>query len=208
MNPSHSLNDQVLNNTNTNACVTVEPSTPNKSLRNESETVSDPAQCAKTMATIPITVPLPEIEVEMSPRLRAISKMDAMEVNFDQGYDSDGDIGPFFYASMMEGEQMHDEMPLGEELIFSRLEAEENTTTEEIVTAEVICHHVDVDEETLLHMKREHLKDELRKRGEKLSGNKSELLDRLQKAVSNKVPVGSTNKSKQINNKNTNKKLV
>ena len=32
----------------------------------------------------------------MSPRLRAIAKMDAMEVNFDQGYDSDGDIGPLF----------------------------------------------------------------------------------------------------------------
>jgi len=130
--------------------------------------------------------------------------MDAMEVNFDQGYDSDGDIGPFFYASMMEGEQMHDAMPLGEELLFSRLESEENITTEEIVTAEFICHHVAVDEETLLHMKREKLKDELRKRGEKLSGNKSELLDRLRKALSNKVPVGSTNKSKQINKKNNN----
>ena len=105
---------------------------------------------------------------------------------------------------MMEGEQMHDEMPLGEELLFSRLESEENITTEEIVTAEFICHHVAVDEETLLHMKREKLKDELRKRGEKLSGNKSELLDRLRKALSNKVPVGSTNKSKQINKKNNN----
>ena len=55
----------------------------------------------------------------------------------------------------MEGEHMHDELPLGEEPIVSPLEAEENTTTEEIVTGEVICHHVAIDEETLLHMKRE-----------------------------------------------------
>ena len=49
MNPALSSNDQVLNNTNTNACVTVGPSTPNKSLPNESEKVSNPAQCAETM---------------------------------------------------------------------------------------------------------------------------------------------------------------
>ena len=62
---------------------------------------------------------------------------------------------------------MHNEMPIGEEPVVCPLDDEAPSTTEETVTAEVICYHVNIDEEILLQMKREQLKDELRKRGEK-----------------------------------------
>lgn len=114
-----------------------------------------------------LTVPVPEIDVQMSPRLRAIAQTGSMKVNFDHGYDSDGEIGPFFDANITEGDQMHNEMPIGEEPVVCPLDDEAPSTTEETVTAEVICYHVNIDEEILLQMKREQLKDELRKRGEK-----------------------------------------
>ena len=96
MNPAQNSNDEVLNNTNTNACVTVGPSTPSQTPRNDSDTVDENAKNGETTTTMALTVPVPEIDVQMSPRLRAIAQTGSMKVNFDHGYDSDGEIGPFF----------------------------------------------------------------------------------------------------------------
>ena len=57
---------------------------------------------------------------DVTPKRQDLSKIGRMEEDFDKGYDSDGEIGPFWGVLKQEGEQLFEEQPLS---------ATEETTT-------------------------------------------------------------------------------
>ena len=59
------------------------------------------------------------------------------------------------------------------------------------------AYHIPIDEADLVKMSRDEIKKEFRLRGERLSGNKGELLGRLRKALEDKVVGGSKKKIKE-----------
>ena len=62
-------------------------------------------------------------------------------------------------------------------------------------TANTTPSHVPIDEETLSKFNREKIKEQLRIRCQKLSGNKQEMLYRPRKALEEKTPVAGARKS-------------
>ena len=60
------------------------------------------------------TAPVSHINVETSPRLRSLRQIRLLKENFDKGYDSDGECGPFMTMEDVEGEHIFDEPELGE----------------------------------------------------------------------------------------------
>ena len=59
------------------------------------------------------TAPVSYINVETSPRIRSLRQIRRLEDNFDKGYDSDGECGPFMTMKDVESEQIFDEPELG-----------------------------------------------------------------------------------------------
>ena len=60
-------------------------------------------------------VPVKSVEVNISPHLRNLNEISRIEHEFDEGFDSDGEIGPSCDLEDEEGPQMFDEEPLPEE---------------------------------------------------------------------------------------------
>ena len=100
----------------------VEVSAPTLSDAEGSKEFSDSAEMAEMVVTsskYPATTskgtaPVSHIDVETSPRLRSLQQIRRLEENFDKGYDSDGECGPFITMQDVEGEQIFDESELGE----------------------------------------------------------------------------------------------
>ena len=59
------------------------------------------------------TLNVNDFERKTSPRKLKLLETIKVEGKFDEGYDSDGEIGPFFNAAEVEGNQFFEEMPLG-----------------------------------------------------------------------------------------------
>ena len=158
----------------------------------------------------PYGAPIPEI-VEtgldlQSPRAINIRDIRKYESKFDQGYDSDGEAGPWCEMEKEEGPQFFEEKFLFDP-ILTNLPADEpppslvtNSTAPSTLTLPPPSppppnSHVPIDGNDLKGMKVAALKDELRARGESVSGNKSVLLRQLMKALENMVPVRFSKKS-------------
>ena len=97
-----------------NASTKAHPTTPTKhaylpSNESTATTITDVDDGA------PSHVPATSVEVNVSPRLRNLHELSRMEHKFDEGCDSDGEIGPFCNLEDIEGPQIFDEEPLSEE---------------------------------------------------------------------------------------------
>ena len=126
---------------------------------------------------------------ESSPRQINLRRIAQLEDKFETGYDSDDALGPFTDAIEVEGEQVFEEnsIPLMTELPPPPLP---NINDEQAGDGEGLDgQFIPIDEATLLALKVEGLKDELKIRGEPVYGKKEVLLSRLRDALSAKKGV-------------------
>ena len=134
-----------------------------------------------------------------SPKTRDLSGIVAKEDGFEDGYDSDGEIGPFYDAVEEEGEQVFDE-PMwnetgGDEGYVSCEESVTDSTKEAPVEAinedEMLPTNIDlpvnIDSSVLMGFNVKTLKEELRIRQQSMSGNKAVLQYRLKHSLT--IPV-------------------
>ena len=154
-----------------------------------------------------------------SPRARNIARAIALhEPGIEKGYDSDGDIGPFWDALEDEGEQ---EEPLYEEEEATKVaneesiievaddeESEQEETTTELATTittkltttpaitttnDTGRGHTVIEDDLIVKMLRPAIAIELKKRDLSVKGKKEVLQERLKQAMKDKVPVVISN---------------
>ena len=158
--------------------------------------------------------PATSVIIPNSPAERDLSSLSQYEERFDDGYDSDGMIGPFWECRDLEGEQDFEEDIIDalredghESMEVTMLdgfqvsafdinepppESNDAITTQEESKIEADTppnRHVPISDDVLKGLKVKDLKDELRRRQQPVSGNKSVLLRRLEHALENKLPV-------------------
>ena len=51
-----------------------------------------------------VAVPIPYIDVPMSPHIRILHQIKTLEIKFDEEHDSGGEVGPFIQMKNEEGE--------------------------------------------------------------------------------------------------------
>ena len=159
---------------------------------------------------MPASVLVPQASKFTSLNRRNLSKLHQLEDKFEDGFDSDGERGPFVGIDEIEGEQDFEEAPLQskEDVILPPNEGKNkqnnntndtidqhtikevnNSTSSDTETEEDEPKHVDIPEDVLLKLKKPELIQELKKRLCILSGNKGVLLERLKGALNNKREV-------------------
>jgi hypothetical protein len=131
-----------------------------------------------------------------SPRDKSIKDMKNKEDAFEQGYDSDGEMGPFYNRTDKEGQQIFNEDDDdGVGFVAERgiddegdvvADADADADADDI--EEEVYHHVPIDSDRLNKMNLVELKIELKLRQQLLSGAKFKLKERLIKALDKKVP--------------------
>jgi hypothetical protein len=181
------------NNPNASPLAKVLFDTPSASTTEGTDKISGPTE---TLATPPLNRTQPKPAT--SPRaINLARRMKYNEPYFEEGYDSDGEIGPHSFVVEEEGEQDFDEgalpsAPPAQQQQPLSVAVPEDTTEVLAVSDEKSEHsgHVPIAEEALLGMKRAAIAVELRKRGQVVGGTKLILLDRLRLALANKIPVG------------------
>ena len=135
--------------------------------------------------------------VPASPRQVNLSRLSLLESKFDDGYDSDGERGPWCDVIGLEGEQDYDEDEIPEIQVEGVMEEEDVNVSEacSIDTEDTpplpADDHIPIEEDAVKKMKMSELKDELKKRRQPISGNNATLVERLLSALSNKIPVGN-----------------
>ena len=120
-----------------------------------------------------------------SPRQRNLAKISETEKWFEDGYDSDGEKGPFMDAVDKEGEQDFEERALTDN--------EDTSVSEDVdVTAAVILEPEEptLTNEAVSSMNKKTLQAECKRRNLRISGNKDVLQARLRDAIGNNVPIG------------------
>jgi hypothetical protein len=131
------------------------------------------------------------------------------EPRFEEGYDSDGEIGPHSFVVEEEGEQDYEEEdlpsapPVSVSVTVTVPEVPDVSTKKNEASG-----HQPIAEDELVKMKRSDLVEELKKRGQVVGGkNKEVLLDRLRLALKKKMPVGKKRVlHKKVENPKTDKK--
>jgi hypothetical protein len=128
-----------------------------------------------------------------SPRDKSIKDMKNKEDGFDDGYDSDGEMGPFNNRTDKEGQQLFNEDDDdGVGFVDERLIDDERDgdmvvgDTDTDVAVQGV--HVPIDCNTLNRMNVVELKIELKLREQPTSGAKFKLKERLVKALDKKLP--------------------
>jgi hypothetical protein len=155
----------------------------------------DPIGAASDPRT-PTTVEVPtsiDCNPNKSPRDKNIKDMKNKENAFDNGYDSDGEMGPFNNRTDKEGQQLFNEDDddgvgfVAERLIGDTVDdAIEDTDTIEDDTDTAV--HIPIDSDTLNKLTLVQLRLELKLRQQPTSGVKFKLKDRLIKALDKKLP--------------------
>jgi hypothetical protein len=119
------------------------------------------------------------------------------ESGFENGYDSDGQMGPFNNMEVVEGPQDFDEVDHSERIEVPQSASKSNGDSDAERNNEAIAlsekddgpgQHMPMTE--LDKKSNKDLQDELRKRGLKVGGKKGELQERLRKALEDRIPVG------------------
>jgi hypothetical protein len=181
------------NNTTDKPLAKVLFGTPPVAITEGTHKISGPTE---TLATPPMNRSQPKPTV--SPRAINLARtMEDNEHKFEQGYDSDGEIGPHSFVLEEEGVQDFEEedlpcAPPGEQQSSVPVTGD----TEEVpdMSSAAQNGHIPIAEEALLAMKRSVLVEELKKRGQVVSGKKDVLLDRLRLALEKKMRVGKNKK--------------
>ena len=129
------------------------------------------------------------IDVPMSPHIRSLRQIELLETKFDEGYDSDGESGPFIRMEDVEGEQIFDENGLPEvapteEATAVTVESGDGENKSEEPR------HVPIKEDDLKKMSRDALKDELRLRGQALLGKKTSTIGEIGNSISGRSAGG------------------
>ena len=115
--------------------------------------------------------------------------MSSLELNFDEGYKSDGERGPWCDVIGLKGEKNYDEYAIPEIQVEGVIEEEDvnvskacpvdtdsaNKETEDPPPLQV-DDHIIIEEDSVNKMKIPELKEELKKRGYPLLGNKGDLV--------------------------------
>eukprot|EP00536_Pseudo-nitzschia_multiseries_P012282 jgi/Psemu1/31577/gm1.31577_g len=136
----------------------------------------------------------PEIELRDSPRLRVLQNFTRHESRFSDGYDSDGEKGPFLDAIWAKGDQHREESeqsfhfgPDAAAATAAAEEDEENSSSDEeedSSSAEEQEQEEEGDDDENLQTKSVvWLRQELKLRRQPTSGNKAVLVSRLTKAI-------------------------
>ena len=140
--------------------------------------------------------------VPASPLQVNLSRLSSLESKFDDGYDSDGERGPWCDVIGLEGEQDYDEDEIPQIQVEGVMEEDDVNVSEachintEDTPPPSVDTHIPIEEDAVKKMKMPELKDELKKRRQPISGNKGALVERLLSALSNKIPVGNTKSHK------------
>jgi hypothetical protein len=128
-----------------------------------------------------------------SPRDKSIRDMVNKEDTFEKGYDSDGELGPFYNRTDKEGQQLFNEddddgvgfvakMAVHDE---RGVDTDAGDTDDTDVADEV---HVPIDSNTLNKMNTTELKNELKLQQQSVYGVKCKLKERLIQALDKKLP--------------------
>ena len=130
--------------------------------------------------------------------------MSSLESNFYEGYDSDGERGPWCDVIGLKGEQDYDEVEIPETQVEGVIEEEDVNVSEacpvdtDIPNKETedppplrVDNHIPIEEDTVNKMNIPDLKEELKKRVQPLLGNNGALVERLLSALAKKFPVGN-----------------
>jgi hypothetical protein len=125
---------------------------------------------------------------DRSPRDKSIRDMVNKEDAFNEGYDSDGELGPFNNRIDKEGQQLFNEDDDdGVGFVAERgIDDERDVGTDTDVADDEV--HVPIDLDTLNKMNTTELKNELKLRQQSTYGVKFKLKERLIQALDKKVP--------------------
>ena len=150
-----------------------------------------------------------------SPKQIQLPSFNFHEDDLDNGYDTDGQIGPFNDCIELEGEQDFEEdsnIPVLE--VLGRGDTDDETN-DIVVAVEVIneestvvndpLEHVPIEDGVLMKMSKPDLQENLRSRGQRVSGNKGELQKRLKDTLRKKIPVGFSLQKKSESKSSKNK---
>jgi hypothetical protein len=146
---------------------------------------------------IPVTPTMRRCQPQAHPSPCARNLADDMKRNrdrFDEGYDSDGEIGPFSNVLQDEGPQIFDEDALPNNQPKPPEAANTGDTNE---NESCVVGHVPIDLRTMDAMGKKELTVELKKRGQAINGKKGDLYNRLQKALDAKVAVAKPTEFKK-----------
>jgi hypothetical protein len=166
----------------------VQPAKRHKPDRNETD---------DTVVAAPQTpggAPIAHTGEQMSPRLKNLSNMEKNDKKFEDGYDSDGDDGPFYDVTSIEGKQFFEEDDDDGNIFVPERAIDDIVAVDDAIVdvaekeEEEVGVHVPIDEVYLKNMKGAQLKEELRLRYESTSGIKTALLKRLKKALLEEKP--------------------
>lgn len=119
---------------------------------------------------------------DKSPSRRLLTNFEKLETDFEKGVDSDGEQGPYVNQTVAKLDEFYKEEELPE--LVNRVDDDDNfinsiikVNPADIEVVETIDDHLTNKKIDL--MKISEVKDELQQRGEKVSGNKKVLQDRL-----------------------------
>ena len=162
---------------------------PTQDTNKETDEVSLGSKAKKKRKTLPTSV-----GTTPSPKAKNLAHLRPNEDGFEQGYDSDGHMGPFNYCLEIEGEQDYDEdeAPTGgpgpsRSEIDPSVNPFEKSETRDSEPLELF---ISISKEQMDKLKNKQLQEELRKRGCKVTGNKATLRGRLEKALTDRIPIG------------------
>ena len=127
-----------------------------------------------------------------SPRYWSVKIQEEDEKNYDDVYDSDVEQGTFFDAIDIEGEQDFDEDEVVKEVTDC---SNVSTDSEDSMSKPPI--HEDIPPDAMKKLKVSYLKEEINKRGKSTVVIKKVILERLEIALKNKVPLDATTANKK-----------
>ena len=148
-----------------------------------------------------------------SPRQVNLSKLSSLESNFGEGYNSDGDRGPWCDLIGLKGEQDYDEDEIHKTQVEGVIEEEGVNVSEDCAVDTdsanketedppplPVDYHITIEEDAVNKMKIPELKEELKGIGHPLLGNKGALVERLLSTLATKITVvnGKNPKPKKI----------
>ena len=151
-------------------------------------TVDPPSTPPPTLPALP-TLNLTNLRMPPTPPSRVMNIVS--DELFEEGYDSDGQMGPFYEHGVSDEEfvTMTEDEPVQEIEVTPAPEMETAESAEPVLTDEIID-----------TMKVKDLRDALSKRGVNKAGLKGELVRKLKEAVATGVPMMENRPAEVINN--------